>query len=98
MLNWKPPWQGAAKDFVDVACGTPEDIGQSNSVGNQTTAFSKISEWINRGQRMSCRERGDQVAVIGHEDIGHNNEGTVRTTGQRRDCVFDLSRVTNRRM
>ncbi len=44
MLNGKTPRHGAAKDFVDVACGTPEDIGHIDPVGEQAAAFRKISK------------------------------------------------------
>src|SRR5215510_16449063 len=98
MLNWKTARHGAAKDFVDIACGTPEDIGDINPVGDQTAAFNEISEWIDRGQRMSYRQRSDQLAVIHHEDIGHNDETTVPTTGKCRDRIFDLSRIADRRL
>src|SRR5258705_3635001 len=98
MLHWKTARHGAAKDFVDIACGSPDDIGQINSIGDQTTAFSKIAEWIDGGHHMSYREPGDQVAVVGHEDIGHHDESAVRPTGKCHNRIFDLSHITHRRM
>src|SRR5262245_40062082 len=97
MLNWKTARHGAAKNLVDVACGTPEDIGYIDPIGDQAAAFREISEWIDRGQHMSYRQRSNQVAMIGHEDIGHDDEAAVRATGNRRDRIFDLRGVADHR-
>jgi hypothetical protein len=46
---------------------------------------------------MSYCQRSDQVTLFGHKDIGHNDEAAVRTTGKRRDRIFDLSSATDPR-
>src|SRR5215470_2242428 len=97
MLNWKTARRGAAKDLLDVACGSPEEFDHIHPVGDQAAAFSKIFEWIDRGQRMSYRQRGDQVPVIVHEDIGHDDEAAVRTAGKRRNRIFDLGSAAHHR-
>ena len=58
-LHWETAWLGTAKDFVDVVCGTPEEVVRIDPIGDQAASCRKISEGIDRGQSMSRRQRNN---------------------------------------
>src|SRR5262245_51670906 len=68
----------AHEDAVGVVRRPPEIIDQVISIGEQATAFSEETEWIDGWEAVKCRQCYNLRTMGAREGIRHHDQAAIR--------------------